>query len=282
MAVGRSGEIAATPWEGLEWDPELRAVYVEIRQSKVSKLKIIAFTCGSKRTNCWFLTLGDYLHSVRPANWTEAEDAYVFPDLHATGSPGTVLGNMIKALRPHERGGAAAYKNFAVPSLPDRVSAGGIRPGGCNFLAKQMPAEFIAHVSGHDLLQVGSLYNYIDANRTIALAGGLALAGWHPLPWGQLGEGPRPASLAALVDVGIDMLRLDLLMDTIFNLDSCSPPMLLQSGSNRPMVNVLSNPDPDPIPDPGPKPDPDPNQVEAALDQQYDSPVHSVGLRRSP
>ena len=71
-------------------------------------------------------------------------------------------------------------------------------------------------------------------------------------------------------------------MDTIFNLDSCSPPMLLQSGSNRPMVNVLSNPDPDPIPDPGPKPDPDPNQVEAALDQQYDSRVHSVGLRRSP
>ena len=54
-------------------------------------------------------------------------------------------------------------------------------------------------------------------------------------------------------------------MDTIFNLDSCSPPMLLQSGSNRPMVNVLSNPDPDPIPDPGPKPDPDPNQVEAAF-----------------
>ena len=41
--------------------------------------------------------------------------------------------------------------------------------------------------------------------------------------------------------------------------------MLLQSGSNRPMVNVLSNPDPDPIPDPGPKPDPDPNQVEAAF-----------------
>jgi hypothetical protein len=35
-----------------------------------------------------------------------------------------------------------------------------------------MPAELIAHVSGHELVQVGSLYNYIDANRTIATAGG--------------------------------------------------------------------------------------------------------------
>ena len=116
-------------------------------------------------------------------------------------------------------------------------------------------------------MQVGSLYNYIDANRTIALAGGLTMAGWPPHPWGQLGEGPRPASLAALVDIGIDMGRLDLLIDSIFNLDSCSPPMLLQGGSNRPMVSVLSNhdPDPDPIPDLSLDPKPDPNQVEAAL-----------------
>ena len=96
--------------------------------------------------------------------------------------------------------------------------------------------------------------------------GGLALSGWLPLPWGQLGEGPKPASLAALVDVGIDMAMLDSLLDHMFNLDSCSPPMLLQGGSNRPMVNVLSNPNPDPLPDPIPDdPKPDPNQVEAAF-----------------
>ena len=153
MSVGRAGEIAATPWEGLEWDPELGAVYVEIRQSKTSKLKIIAFTAGYSRASCWFLTLADYLNQVRPANWAQAEDAYVFPELHAHGSPGTVLGNFMKAMRPNDRGGAVGYKDFAVPALPDRVSAGGLRPGGCNFLGKYMPAEFIAHASGHDLTQ---------------------------------------------------------------------------------------------------------------------------------
>jgi hypothetical protein len=62
------------------------------------------------------------------------------------------------------------------------------------------------------------------------------LAGWPAFPWGQLGEGPKPASLSPLLDVGIDKAELDHLIDRMFNLDSCSPPMLLVGGSNRPMV----------------------------------------------
>ena len=81
-------------------------------------------------------SLADYLAQHPPPNWAEAEDAYVFPELNAHASPGTALGNFIKALRPRDRGGAAAYADYSVPALPDRVSAGGLRPGGCNFLCE--------------------------------------------------------------------------------------------------------------------------------------------------
>ena len=37
--------------------------------------------------------------------------------------------NWIKALRPRGRGGAVEYQDYTVASLPDRVSAGGIRSG---------------------------------------------------------------------------------------------------------------------------------------------------------
>ena len=238
LAIGRSGEIAATPWEGLEWDPEHQAVFTEIRQSKTSKVKMISYTCGSERHNCWFLALADYLVLHAPPMWGAHKDAWVIPELHAHNAPGSAMGLYIKALRVRDRGGAAAYSDYAVPSLPDRVSAGGLRPGGCNTLAKYMPAEFIAHSSGHDLKQVGSLYDYIDANRAIAVVGGFILAGWPPCPWGRLCEGPKPASLKALVDTGVDQDDLDHFIDAMFNLDSCSPPMLLCGGSNRPMVEA--------------------------------------------
>lgn len=57
---------------------------------------------------------------------------FLFPllHLHAHNAPGSAMGLYIKALRVRDRGGAAAYSDYAVPSLPDRVSAGGLRPGG--------------------------------------------------------------------------------------------------------------------------------------------------------
>ena len=161
------------------------------------------------------------------------------PELHSTDSPGAKLGDYLKALKPAKRGGAAAYAEFAVKELPDSVNAGGIRPGCSNLLSKYMPAEFVSHVTGHVLVGVGALFEYIDADRALTLIGALVLAGWPPLPFGHHGDGPVPPSLEALCDAGcVEMDALDGMIDALFHLDSASPPMLLIEGTLRPMVHA--------------------------------------------
>ena len=105
-------------------------------------------------------------------------------------------------------------------------------------LSKYMPPEFIVHGSGHDLIGFTSLYNYVDACRAIAIIPALVLAGWPALPWGRLGEGPKPASLNPLTDAGVSIEALDPVIDSLFHLDPASPPMLLVGGANRPMVQA--------------------------------------------
>ena len=60
-----------------------------------------------------------------------------------------------------------------------------------------MPAEIAVHGSGHEFKGSSALYNYIDADRAIAVVPALVLAGWPPLPWGHHGEaeGPKVPSL---------------------------------------------------------------------------------------
>ena len=74
----------------------------------------------------------------------------MIPELHGTSSPGTKLGDWLKALRPSSKGGAAGYagKGYSVPSLPENVNAGGIRPGVSNMLSKYMPGELVSHMTG--------------------------------------------------------------------------------------------------------------------------------------
>ena len=36
-AVGRSSEIAGTPWDGLEWDPEFNAVFDQLMTKAIDK-----------------------------------------------------------------------------------------------------------------------------------------------------------------------------------------------------------------------------------------------------
>ena len=49
-----------------------------------------------------------------------------------------------------------AGKGYSVPSLPDNVNAGGIRPGVSNMLSKYMPGELVSHMTGHDFRARGS------------------------------------------------------------------------------------------------------------------------------
>ena len=68
------------------------------------------------------------------------------------------------------------------------------------------------------------------------MPGAIVRAGWPALPWGHHGVGPAPPSLEALRDRGVDMSKLELMMDSFLRLDSASPPMLMAGGSLRPMV----------------------------------------------
>mmetsp|Transcript_11864 Transcript_11864/g.25028 ORF Transcript_11864/g.25028 Transcript_11864/m.25028 type:complete len:152 (-) Transcript_11864:739-1194(-) len=135
-------------------------------------------------------------------------------------------------MQPLGRGGAAKYakfSHFSVDALPDRVTAGGVRPGASNTLCKYMPAEMVVHVTGHELKTTSALYEYVDANRAIAIPGARVLAGWPALPWGHLGDGPLPPSLKPLHEASIPESNLEDAIDNVFYLDSASPPMLLRS-----------------------------------------------------
>ena len=237
---GRSSESACITWDNaLQYDEEMQAVYVEIKQSKISKAKLIAFVAGADRHCDWFLALGDYMAMHPPSLYDSEEPSWMIPELHVTSSPGTKLGDWLKALRPSSKGGAAGYagKGYSVPLLPDNVNAGGIRPGVSNMLSKYMPGELVVHMTGHDLRGTSALYEYVDADRALALVGALVAAGWRALPWGQHGDGPSPPSLDVLRDVAEDVDALEETIDRLFNLDA-SPPMLLSDGVLRPMVHI--------------------------------------------
>ena len=98
---GRSSESACITWDtALQWDEEMQAVYVEIKQSKISEPKLIAFVAGADRHCDWFLALGDYMTMHPPPVYNSDEPAWMIPELHGTSSPGTKLGDWLKAMRP--------------------------------------------------------------------------------------------------------------------------------------------------------------------------------------
>eukprot|EP00962_Isochrysis_galbana_P013785 scaffold3929_cov136-Isochrysis_galbana.AAC.1 len=126
---------------------------MEVPQPKKSKVKLVALGAGISRHADWFVTLGDYLALQPPTSgiYKEGSAAWVFPNLQLTGSPGTTMGNYIRALLPLDRGGHIKYQDegIVLHDLPPGANAGGIRPGACNQLVAAVPAEFAVNVTGH-------------------------------------------------------------------------------------------------------------------------------------
>jgi hypothetical protein len=243
-ACGRSGEVSWLTWKGLRWDTHFMCMFVEVPQPKTGKLKIVAFAAGSHRHNDWFTDLGDYLTVGQMSVWEEGEPAWVFPQLRGTnGASGTVIGGYLKALLPLDRGGKSngRYLDNLVDSLPDNATAGGIRPGIINELAANMPAELVVQASGHNFASMSALWDYLDASLALCMAAAVVLGGWPALSWGRNGIGPVPATLVALEDDGFgppDNDRLENMIDTVFRIDSASPPGLMRDQRLRPMVHA--------------------------------------------
>ena len=240
-AAGRSAETAWLTWEGLKWDAHFGHVYGEWPQPKGSKIKLAAFGAGQDRHACWFLGLADYLVTQQDrVIYSEDEAAWVFPRLQKTKSPGTTVGNYIRALLPAARGGHADFQkhDIVLPKLPPGANAGGIRPGVCNMLNAAMPADLAVHTTAHDLTQTSAFFNYVDATRAGCMPGSVVLGGWQPLPWGQLGMGPAPPSLEPILTSGVTPEALDALIDDVLRLDSATCPLLWRDGALRPMVEA--------------------------------------------
>jgi len=130
-ACGRSSETACCTWDSIDYDHGMDAAYISIAQSKSAKVKLIALVAGADRSRCVLLALGDYLAMSPTAVYKADEPAWLIPQLQVK-RPGSTLGDWLRALRTQARGGDDKYWDFAVESLPKRVSAGGVRPGAAN------------------------------------------------------------------------------------------------------------------------------------------------------
>lgn len=96
-----------------------------------------------------------------------------------------------------------------------------------------VPDIFAAVKTGHDLTSVSAMYDYMGAGLVLTIPGAVPLAGWPPVPWGQLGPGAQPACLDALSECGVHLPQLLLVMEEVFNLNDCSPPGFLEGGQMR-------------------------------------------------
>ena len=65
-AGGRSSETACCIYDSLEWDFENEGVFIEIIDSKKSKVKLIAYVAGADRESDWFVKCGHYLTLQKP------------------------------------------------------------------------------------------------------------------------------------------------------------------------------------------------------------------------
>lgn len=190
-------------------------------------MKKVSLVAGKDRHCCFFMDLADFL-CLAPDQRTYSPGgaSWVFPRLQEAAFPATAITGFVKALRS------------SVQSLPDGATAAGVRPGVCNMLASQMPAEHVVQVTGHDLTNISALFEYLDAQLALNMPGARVVAGWPSPPWGHLGMGPVPASIHALKDIGIGCETLEPLIDAVFHFDTASPIMLLKGGAMRPAVHA--------------------------------------------
>jgi hypothetical protein len=221
----------------------------------VSKTKLIALGAGRTRHNCAYTSQGDYMtmnklpmHEQMPeagvndgagsddSDGDEDDEAatqaaaaralpsshFLLPFLRETSHPAKALGSIIKA------------------RMGEEYSAGGLRVGAVNALARWVPAEIAVHATGHDLTGLSALWNYMRASVALLAPSLCVLGGWPAPPYGQLGSGPVPADLSALhFGLSESMACFSLMLALLLQVDSSSNPAYRAGGAMRPALEVL-------------------------------------------
>ena len=181
--AGRPIEVGFITHDSLSWDAHFKVLIGEAPQSKPSKVKLLAFMAGVNQYYCYFTDWGDALIADRGSSvYSNQQGSWLFPEVHHATSSSTLLSRWLQALLPEARGGQQQFRQVAVDSLPPNPTAAGFRPGAINTFATGVPAEFAAHLTGHDLKKISALWEYMCANIALLMPAGVVLAGKLPSP----------------------------------------------------------------------------------------------------
>ena len=167
-----------------------------------------------------------FLHCAQLYN-REPGPFWLHPILKTVKSPGTKLGQIIRAVLP---GAAATFAKHMVSRItfPQNLCAGGIRPGCINTLCTMMPGFFVTCATGHEIKNASALYEYLDPSYALLQPAAIVLSGLNALPWGQLGKGPVAPSLEPLAS--FDQVALENMILAVFHLHENVAPELLPNG----------------------------------------------------
>ena len=212
--------------------------------------EIPSFTCwaykvymlgpGLHWNMCIFVAFGDRFCLVGIGAMNVASPPWVLPELHSTSHPGSKIGNHMKALLSKARGGAAAYQDFAIDTLPDNVAAAGVRHGVTDHVQVLAPIEINLHGTGQSSRAQESTFreNYARANRGACSTVQRMLAGFPAPQWGTTSAGPFSPRLECLKDIGVDLKLVDVLVDELYNIHSSSSPSFQKGGDLRPFIEA--------------------------------------------
>ena len=98
------------------------SLFIEILQSKTSKMKLVAFVAGANRHADFFLALGDHLTMASEVPvYDPNAPSWILPVLQGTSSPANVMGSFVKQLLPEARAPAPPPRR-ALPATRRRAA----------------------------------------------------------------------------------------------------------------------------------------------------------------
>lgn len=173
MAVGRAGETGAMSYNLLEFDNNFECAVVRGTQIKTSKPKMIVMLTAKDRHLDFYLNWGDYMALHQMGSSTPGDPDFMIVDL--VDGCAKKIGGYLKAMSASAVGGAAkTYEKVAVEGLPERISAGSIRPGGINAMFGKVPSDMMAANTGHDMCKTSALFEYVDPEVASCVPGAIA------------------------------------------------------------------------------------------------------------
>jgi len=209
---------------------------------KVHKPKYSALGPAAYRSMDVILALADYLLMVGYGVYDKTEPCWILPDLKSTSQPGAKLGAQMKALLLKDRGGAVGYQHVAVKSLSYDVAGAGLRHGAVDHLQTEAPIEINLHGTGQTSRAQESTFreNYAGADKGACSTVSRILGGFPAPLWGTMSAGPKAPCLDCLREIGVDLEKLNVVLDEMYDIHSACNPLFHQGARLRPFIEACA------------------------------------------